>query len=73
MTNRKKKKKGMTLLFIYHFYSNKVIITQIKSLYVKYGAMDEKVLKFHVSGDDGHVPMKVTPGSVGYNLGRPML
>ena len=30
--------------------------------------MDEKVLEFHVSGDDGHVPMKVTPGSVGYNL-----
>ena len=30
--------------------------------------MVEKVLEFHVSGDDGHMPMKVTPGSVGCNL-----
>ena len=30
--------------------------------------MDEKILEFHISGDDGHVPMKVTPGSVGYDL-----
>ena len=30
--------------------------------------MDEKVIEFHVSGDDRHMPMKVTPGSVGYNL-----
>ena len=30
--------------------------------------MDEKVLEFHISGDDGHIPMKVTTGSVGYDL-----
>ena len=30
--------------------------------------MDKKVLEFHVSGDDGHMPMKVTHGSVGYDL-----
>ena len=30
--------------------------------------MDEKVIQFHVSGDDGHMPMKVMPGSVGYDL-----
>ena len=29
---------------------------------------DEKIIRFHVCTDGGHVPMKVMPGSVGYDF-----
>ena len=32
------------------------------------GIMDEKFIQFHVSGNDRHVPMKVMPDTVGYDL-----
>ena len=30
--------------------------------------MDEMIIQFHVSTDCGHIPMKVTPGSAGYDF-----
>ena len=29
---------------------------------------NDKIIQFHVCTDGGHVPMKVTPGSVGYDF-----
>ena len=29
---------------------------------------DDKIIQFHICTNGGHVPMKVTPGSVGYDF-----
>ena len=30
--------------------------------------MDEKIIQFHMFTDGGHIPMKVKPGSAGYDF-----